>query len=360
MKNVTVGILVVAVGIFAYLLWESFSFVFAPAESTGSSIVEFEVPPGSSFTKVASELESEGLIKDAFRLKVLAKLMGFTSQVRVGEYDLSSNMTPLEILRIISSGKSKNRPFTVVEGANMFEIAETLSAAGYGSEEEFLKLFKDRSYIESRLGEKLESLEGYLFPETYYATKYSSAEQIRDILVDRFLAVWKEIDSSSSAFTRHQIVTLASMVEKETGAPEERPVIASVFHNRLNKGMRLQSDPTILYGLLVETGNMKNNIRRADIKKATPYNTYTVNGLPKGPIANPGKEALEAAISPYFSEFLYFVSRNDGTHVFTKTYKEHAKAVREFQLNRKAREGKSWRDLNKRKEAGASRTDIKN
>jgi UPF0755 protein len=135
------------------------------------------------------------------------------------------------------------------------------------------------------------------------------------------------------------------MIEKETGATFERPVISSVFQNRLRKRMRLQSDPTILYGIMEEDGVWKKNIRKKDIQRKTAYNTYRVNGLPKGPIANPGRGSLLAVLEPESTDFLYFVSRNDGTHYFSKTYKEHQKAVRDYQLNRKARQGKSWRDL---------------
>jgi UPF0755 protein len=146
----------------------------------------------------------------------------------------------------------------------------------------------------------------------------------------------------------HDQVTLASVIEKETGAQGERQVISSVFHNRLNKKMKLQSDPTILYGILVETGVLKKNITKSDIHRPTPYNTYTVKALPMGPIANPGREALRAAVNPVESNYLYFVSRNDGTHVFSETYGNHNNAVKKFQLERKNRVGKSWRDLKKK------------
>jgi UPF0755 protein len=145
---------------------------------------------------------------------------------------------------------------------------------------------------------------------------------------------------------RHEHVTLASIVEKETGAPGERPMIASVFHNRLKKSMRLQSDPTIIYGILDQNGGEPvKNITKQDIITTTPYNTYKIEALPVGPIANPGKESLLATLNPAESDNFYFVSRNDGTHIFTKTYEEHSQAVRTYQLDPKMREGKSWRDL---------------
>jgi len=175
-------------------------------------------------------------------------------------------------------------------------------------------------------------------------------------MVQRFLKTYKKIRNENRFQVdlailpnRHSIVTLASIIEKETGAAEERPIISSVFHNRLNKKMRLQTDPTVIYGILDKTGVMTKNIRKKDLREPNKYNTYTFRGLPVGPIANPGKEALLAALQPEPTDFLYFVSRNQGTHVFSKNYRDHTNAVRRFQLNRAARKGKSWRDLKKKK-----------
>lgn len=340
-----------AVGVKAFL------FLSSSMNSQGESSL-FEVRPGVSFTHVANELESSGLISNAQFFKIYAKIIGRTGEVRVGEYELSSNMTPPEILNIISSGKSVQKTFTIPEGENIYEIAEILANKELGTRQEFLRLFTDRNLTRKYLGEPLPSFEGYLFPETYSYTKYTTPEQILEMMVASFNRIWNAVGGTYKGLTRHQIITLASVVEKETGAPEERPVIASVFHNRLKKGMRLQSDPTILYGLMMESGVMKKNIQKKDILKSTPYNTYTVRALPAGPIANPGQEAISAVLNPKQTDFLYFVSRNDGTHVFSRTYEDHNKAVRDFQLNRRARKGKSWRDLEKRKGNGMEREDI--
>lgn len=318
----------------------------------------FEVPPGVSFTRVANDLEDKGYISSALYFKIYAKILGKTGEIRVGEYAISPEMTPPKILEVISSGVSIQSTFTVPEGENIFEVADILANREIGTREEFLQLFRDRNLTQKLLGEDLPSFEGYLFPETYSYTKYTTPEEVLEMMVESFKRVWNEVGGQHGNLSRHQIVTLASVVEKETGAPEERPVIASVFHNRLRKKMRLQSDPTILYGILMETGVMKKNIRKKDILRPTPYNTYTVRALPAGPIASPGKEAIAAVLNPKSTEFLYFVSRNDGTHVFSRTYEEHNKAVREYQLNRRARKGKSWRDLEKRKGDGSQRTDI--
>ena len=170
-------------------------------------------------------------------------------------------------------------------------------------------------------------------------------------MVKRFLFVYHEAvpQNEVPGWTRHQIVTLASIIEKETGAPEERPLISSVFHNRLKKGMRLQTDPTVLYGKAERVGSFAINITTEDLRTPNRYNTYTIYGLPPGPIANPGREALSAVLAPAESTYLYFVSQNNGTHIFSSDYEAHNKAVKHFQLDPKAREGKSWRDLSKKK-----------
>ncbi|MEO0335423.1 MAG: endolytic transglycosylase MltG [Pseudomonadota bacterium] len=344
---VSAVVLIVLLGVLG-LGWQGISFVTIPAGS-GKKVVDFEVVPGESFTKIAKRLEDAGVVKNALYLKVFSKLRGVTQEIRVGEYELNDGMTPTEVLKILASGKSKLKSFTIPEGQNIYEVARILANKGYGTYEDNLKLFTNKEFVQSLLGQELPSLEGYLFPETYNVTKYTTPRDIAKIMVDRFNTVWEELPYDDAKMSRHELVTLASIVEKETGAPEERPRIASVFHNRLRKGMRLQSDPTIIYGIAAETGKMIKNIRRRDIKAKTPYNTYTVKALPVGPISNPGREALKAVLAPDGSPFLFFVSRNDGTHVFSKTLQEHNAAVKKFQLRRSARQGKSWRDLQKRR-----------
>ncbi|NQZ00846.1 MAG: endolytic transglycosylase MltG [Bdellovibrionales bacterium] len=348
MKTLVSVIVLVVLSAFLILGWQGISFVTIPP-GNGSKVMDFEVTPGESFTKIAKRLEQKGLVKNATYLKVFSKLRGVTQEIRIGEYELNDGMTPTEVLKILGSGKSKLKSFTIPEGQNIYEIAQILADKGYGTYEENLANFKDKELIQSLLGKELPSLEGYLFPETYNVTKYTTPREIAQIMVERFQAVWNELSWDGAKMSQHELVTLASIVEKETGAPEERPRIASVFHNRLRKGMRLQSDPTIIYGIAAETGKIIKNIRKKDIKGKTPYNTYTIKALPVGPISNPGREALKAVLNPDGSPYLYFVSRNDGTHVFSKTLQEHNAAVREFQLRRSARKGKSWRDLQKRR-----------
>lgn len=312
--------------------------------------VVYEVAPGKGFNSIAQELEQKGLIRNALFFSLVARAKGERSKLKVGEYLLRTNMLPQEILAVITSGKSIARSFTVTEGLSTYEIADLYEKQGFGKASDFLKLVRDPQTVKALLGRSEESLEGYLFPETYMLTKYTDTKALVSNMVKRFKVVYNEVMAQGmlQGWGQHQIVTLASIIEKETGAPEERPLISSVFHNRLQKRMRLQTDPTVIYGKAERTGKIEINITRNDLVTPTRYNTYVINGLPPGPIANPGREALLAAVRPEMSEYLFFVSQNDGTHIFSVDYKGHQKAVQKYQVDRKAREGKSWRDLKKR------------
>lgn len=325
--------------------------------SNDTTEVLFDVNPGQSMPTVAQNLEAAHLIKSAKLFQWYSRYRGMNPKLKRGEYALTAAMTPDEILAVITSGKSVARNFTVAEGLNMWDIADLLEKNNYGTKQEALALFRDREYIQSLLGESLDSLEGYLFPETYKVTKFDTQKDIVTQMVKRFLSVYSEIQPELMAFNqvfpqrkwnRNQLVTFASIVEKETGAKEERPLVSSVFHNRLDKNMRLQTDPTVLYGVALARGVMPKNISRTDLLTPTKHNTYTNYGLPPTPISNPGKEALLAALKPLPSKYLYFVSHNDGTHQFSESLEAHNAAVKTFQIDPKARAGKSWRDLNKK------------
>lgn len=335
----------------AILGYLGYQFSHSKANDEGIDVV-YEVRPGVSFNTMASDFEQKGLIKNAHFFSIYARLLGERGKVKVGEYLLRTDMVPSEILKVITSGKSIERSFTISEGLNLYEVSALYEREGFGKREDFWKLTRDRAFIRSLLGEDQESLEGYLFPETYRLTKYTDTKTLITNMVKRFLYVYNEVvpQSQLKDWTRHQIVTLASIVEKETGAPEERPIISAVFHNRLQKKMKLQTDPTIIYGKADRTGKYEIVISRQDLLTPTRYNTYTIPALPPGPIANPGREALLAAMKPEPSNYLFFVSQNNGTHIFSEDYQSHQKAVQRFQIDRKAREGKSWRDLNKRVE----------
>jgi UPF0755 protein len=344
-------ILAVIIGLgLGYLGFEAFRFMSA-GPGRADELVVYEVPGGKSFKQIADGLEARGIILDAFKMRVVARLTGLDAKVKRGEYQLNRAMTPQEILSVLISGKSIQYPVTFPEGSNIFEMAGMLEAKGLFKANDFLKIVRDRDVIRELLGIEVSSLEGYLFPETYNVTKYTSLKDLVSTMVSSFKTVYSHLEAQNpdrTVMPRHEVVTLASVVEKETGAPEERPMIASVFFNRINKGIKLQSDPTIIYGIWVETGKYKQNITKEDIERPTKYNTYTVPKLPWGPVANPGREALAAVMKPAKSDYFFFVSRNDGTHVFTRTYEDHLRAVKDFQLDPTARTNKSWRDLKKK------------
>lgn len=328
-----------------------FSFLGSPAQKEDKKII-FTVQPGP-FGVIAQKLGAEGVVSNVKLFTLYARLTNKVSQVKIGEYELSTSMKPGEVLAVLVSGKSIAYPVTIPEGYNIDEIADIFAARGFIKKAEFLALCKDASFIKELLGEPLPTLEGYLFPNTYMFTKFTGVKEIIREMVRQFLLAYNEVSAGEKLvhMSRHDAVTLASIIEKETGVPEERGLVSSVFHNRMKKGMMLQTDPTVLYGIYDKTGVLPKNIRKTDLITPTRYNTYTFRGLPFGPIANPGKESLYSAFNPEESEFLYFVSKNDGTHTFSSTYQDHNNAVKKFQLDRKARQGKSWRDYSKKKKA---------
>ncbi len=327
-----------------YISLQGIAFLSSPAHSEHNEVI-VDVPSGRSFNSVASELAERGVITDTLKFRLLAKFMYPSAHVRMGEYRLATDMRPRQVLETITSGQSITYPTTIPEGHNIYEIRAQLNTMWAGFGDEFFKMATDPAVVKALLGFEATSLEGYLFPETYTLTKYTKAETLLRQMVEFFNTNLAQVNENAKIqMSAREQVVLASVIEKETGAAEERSMISSVFHNRLKKRMRLQSDPTILYGILVETSALKANITKSDILRPTPYNTYTVAALPVGPISNPGRDALWAAVNPVDSEYLYFVSRNDGTHVFSVSYKDHENAVRKFQLDRTMREGKSWRN----------------
>lgn len=312
--------------------------------------VFYEVRKNQPPLEVLRDLEKEGIISDARLFYWYGRFTGRLSKFKAGDYRFSSHMKPDEVLNVVTSGVSYGFPLTVPEGYTMDQIAALVDRLKPGSAAKFSALARDAAFIRSLglfAGPQPPTLEGFLFPDTYLITRKMPVEDILKQMVRKYRAVFNEAALARAAelgFTEYQIVTLASVVERETGAPEERPMVASVFHNRLKKKMRLQSDPTVIYGIK----DYRGNITKKDLLTPHPWNTYTIPALPATPIGNPGKEAIHATLYPTESKFLYFVSHGDGTHEFTETYEKHNAAVKKFQLDRRAREGKSWRDLSKK------------
>ncbi len=290
------------------------------------------VEPGQSFRSITADLQEKGLLKHPLKFRIIAGYQNVTTKIKAGEYRLSGTMSPTRILEHLSKGKVYMHRVTVPEGWNLREIARKMDKAGLCKKADFIHIATDPDFA-SKMGIAGQTVEGYLFPETYFFEKSVSAKDIISAMISRFNSVfsdsWKD-RASELGFSVHETVTLASIIEKETGVAEERRIISSVFHNRLEKRMRLASDPTVIYGL----GDFDGNLTRKDLKTKTPYNTYTNHGLPPGPIANPGRASLEAALYPADTDYLYFVARPDNTHHFSKTLAEHNRAVRKYQLNR--------------------------
>lgn len=339
----------------AVVLFLTFQFMHNGASDVSNDVV-FEVLPGQGMNLVSQQLESKGLVKNAWVFALYARLAGESPKLKRGEYQLNTLMTPDQIMSVITSGKSIFRNLTFAEGLTVFDVAEILEKAGYGTYTDNLAMMFNKDFVKSLLAEPQESLEGYLFPETYQVTKFDTSKDIIAQMVNRFLLVWKDYENLAqlAGWTRHQAVTFASIVEKETGAKSDRPLVSSVFHNRLKKNMRLQTDPTVLYGIAIVQKKMPNNITRTDLVTPTPYNTYTNAGLPPTAISNPGRDAFEATFKPAQTNYLYFVSRNDGTTNFSESLTDHNKAVQTFQMNAKNRGGTSWRDLNETNRANTT------
>jgi len=294
--------------------------------------VVITIPTGQSLKTTTETLFKNSIISSPFKFNMIARLKGYDKRLKAGEYALSATMAPIQIMEKLVKGEVELYKLTVPEGLNIYQIADLVAEAGFAQNSSFIKAATDAD-LARKNGINAETLEGYLFPETYYFPKNVSIETIISTMVKRFWKVfnsaWKE-RAGQLGFSIHQIVTLASIIEKETGAPFERPVISSVFHNRLKRKMRLESDPTVIYGLK----NFDGNLKRTHLETPTPYNTYKIRGLPVGPIANPGTKSLEAAIFPADTKFIYFVSKKNKTHQFSTNLKDHNQAVRRYQLRR--------------------------
>lgn len=308
--------------------WELRRFAAAPAGNSGAEVI-VAVPPGQPLAATASELERRGLVRSALKLRLLARWDGYDRRLKAGEYAFQPTMAPLEILGIMEKGLVVLHRLTVPEGLTIAQIADVIERAGLGAAPEVVARANDPAQP-AALGIAAPRLEGYLFPDTYLFPRTVTVDGILAAMVARFKAVFTpewERRAAELGLTTHEAVTLASIIEKETGDPAERPLIGSVFHNRLKRGMRLETDPTVIYGIKDFDGNLT----RRHLETPTPYNTYVIKGLPPGPIASPGRESLHAALFPADSPYLFFVSRNNGTHQFSATLADHSQAVRRFQ-----------------------------
>jgi UPF0755 protein len=270
-----------------------------------------------------------------------AKFHGIMDKFKAGTYTIEPGDTMPDIFNKFVEGKAELVSVTIPEGQNIYQIGKILQSKGICSYQDFITAAKSKELL-NEYSIDAPSFEGYLFPETYFFSKKTPANIVINKMNMLFNQRINQLDFSNSFLNQDQVITLASVVEKETGAKFERKTIAGVFINRLRKNMRLQSDPTTIYGIYE---NFNGNLRKKDLLEKTPYNTYKIKALPIGPISNPSLAAIKAVLAPEKHNYLYFVSKNDGTHVFTSTYKEHQKAVNWYQKRRGSRKGKSWRNL---------------
>jgi UPF0755 protein len=307
-------------------------FVLTPYQGI-APVVEIEVRRGESLSSVAKKLRTQRVISGSELFRILARVQGVDKKVHAGLYRFDRPLSPLAVLDGMVLGRTVFHKVTIPEGFTARDIAELLADKGLVKRERFEREAENPETL-ARLGLTDKGIEGYLFPTTYYFRALSTEQEIIGTMLAQFEQMFTPEMMARAArmgFTTHEIVTLASIIEKESSHAAERPLVAAVFHNRLRIGMPLQSDPTVIYGLQDFNGN----ITRRDLRRPSPYNTYTIPALPPGPIANPGLESIQAALAPAAVPYLYFVSKNDGSHFFSKSLREHNRAVRKYQLSKR-------------------------
>ena len=291
-----------------------------------------EISPGSGSRAIGRALAGAGVVRDEWTFRLAVYLTGTGRELKAGEYRFAGPLSPKEVARKLARGDVYLRPITFPEGWNIREMARLFESRGIGKAAAFVKAASDTSAIRA-LDPKAQDLEGYLFPETYNLPRRTEASALVRSMVERFLQVFdqgRRAEAGARALTVREVVTLASLVEKETAKPEERPIVAAVYLNRLRIGMGLQCDPTVIYAL-ERAGKYTGNLTKKDLQFDSPYNTYKYAGLPPGPIAAPGQAAIDAVLQPATVDYLFFVSRNDGSHVFATTLAEHNRNVKEWQ-----------------------------
>ena len=327
---ILVLIVCITIGASGYMAYQNFLVPVAPSQP-----VVLTIGNGSSLQRVARQLEQQGVIRSSLSLRLLARLNPQNSLIQAGTYRFSDPALPEQIMMRLVKGDVEKVQLTIPEGFTQAQIIDRIVQLHYGHAEKLTSLAHDANFIKS-LNISANSLEGYLFPETYSFAPGIDEKNLLKMMVSQF---WANISAELTKTAKqqglniHQLVTLASIIEKETGQKSEMPTISSVFHNRLKRNIPLQTDPTVIYGIPGFDGNLT----RKHLKTPGPYNTYLNRGLPPGPIANPGLAALQAAAHPEKTRYLYFVARGDGSHQFSRTLKEHNAAVRKYQLRRKSR-----------------------
>jgi UPF0755 protein len=292
-----------------------------------------EIAPGTGSRAIGKALVDAGVVRDEWTFRLAVFLTGTQRELKAGEYRFTTPASAKDVARKLARGDVFLRPITFPEGLSLKEMASIYQSRGLGTSAAFLAAARNTSAVKA-LDPAARDLEGYLFPDTYNVPRKMRADALVHKMAQAFLRVYgetvqKEVEARGGNL--REVVTLASIVEKEAAQPDERPIIAAVYQNRLRIGMGLQCDPTVIYAL-EKAGRYTGNLTKADLKLDSPYNTYKYAGLPPGPIASPGRASLEAAARPASVDYLYFVSRNDGSHVFATTLAEHNRNVKQWQV----------------------------
>jgi UPF0755 protein len=314
------------------LLWLLWIGVYAitPGPPSPDNKIDITIPARIGISEIEHILAGKKVINGDRRFSMLAMLTGSAKKLRAGEYRFETGKKPLAIIELLKKGRVLYRPVTMPEGTDMSKVANILEDEGWIDRSRFFALAYAPEFL-GEMGIEADSLEGYLFPDTYYFSRGQlNTKEIIRMMVARHFQIYSKLDKNFNTvdhgLTHYEVITLAAIVEKETGLPHERSLVADVFLNRLEKGMRLQADPTVRYGELAVEGPL----RQSELKNKTPYNTYVIKGLPEGPITNPGEAAIKAVMSPAGTDYLYFVLKNDGSHHFSRTLKEHNRAVARY------------------------------
>lgn len=319
-------LLVIVAGVSGFLLWQSS----APYQGySGEVFLEYQ--RGTSTKDLAATLEEKGIIRSRY-LFLLWRALHPRTALQAGEYHFDRPLAPGDVFNKIRRGDIYFQEITVPEGSNIFDIADLLKGVRNFHPEDFVKASANPELI-GDLDPHAPTLEGYLFPSTYRITRKTTGRDLCRMMTDQFRRQWRSIAGEQMANDVHRIVTLASLIEKETADPSERPLIAAVFENRLRRSMPLQCDPTVVYAAL-RSNRYRGTIFRSDLANTDPYNTYVHAGLPPGPIANPGVESLKAALHPASVDYLYFVAKPGaiGQHTFSTTLGEHEAAVKSYRV----------------------------
>lgn len=294
----------------------------------GNRPIEVEIKRGISFKQAVELLSDNGMIRDSNLFLILGRITGLDRKLKAGYYPLWGTMSPFDVFLALRRGHIIEYAITIIEGDTLMEIAEKLSSKGIISTEEFYKLAGDKGFLYA-LDIDAPSIEGYIFPETYRFPKGIKKEEILMLMVDKLREKYNEElmhRTFELGLTEREVLTIASIIEKEAVTDDERSIISAVYHNRLRRGMPLQADPTAIYGVK----SSKEKITKKDLVRKTSHNTYVLKGLPPGPIASPGLKSIIAALNPAKVPYLYFVAKNDGTHHFSVTAAEHLEAVKMY------------------------------